>query len=592
MPELLRRVRVSLTNLRARQTAESRVHKHPPRRPEGNLQQQVDSSLPAALLTAPGIVSVHAEGGVRAARCGDNGTVLRAREENLRVVERVLDEARVEYFAVRGYSSKSAVVGVSAERRDVVIGALAREAQNEPLYVSAPAEQSAIGYAGQPGTWASLVQEQVIRITVFHACATDSSVLGTQYGCDIEFWEEVGDELVAPRNNRITDRVPRTEAATEAPGHLFTEFASADNMPPIQRVRTRQEFTVPLSTDFHFPVDAVYTWVDGADPDWQQRRAGVQKKPFHPQADCAERYQNRDELRYSLRSLERFAPWIQHVYLVTDQQVPAWLNTQHPKVTVVDHREIFTDPGALPTFNSHAIESQLHHIPGLAEHFLYFNDDFFLGRSIAPGGFFLANGTARYFPSRALLPTGPPTVDDEPVSVAGKNNRALLEARFGTVITQKMKHAPCALRRSTLYEIEEVFAEEHAHTARSKFRSEQDLSIPTSLHPHYAFLTGRAVPSTLRYEYISLSAVDATAKMERLLRKRNCHTFCLNDVVADASEQEQQGGVDPKLISNFLQEYFPRASVFEKDGDGARRCRDGESLEDGLSAFRPGADAW
>ncbi|MFD7293875.1 stealth family protein [Streptomyces sp. NPDC059897] len=579
MPELLRRVRVRL-NLRARRAVGPRVRKQPPRRPEGDLQQQAGPSLPAALLAAPGTVSVHVEGGVRAARSGDSGTVLRAREENLRVVERVLEEAGVEYFAVRGYSSKSAVVGVSAERRDVVIGALAREAQNVPLYASAPAEQSAIGYAGEPGTWASLMQEQVIRITVFHACTTDGSVLGTQYGCDVEFWREEGDELVAPRNNRITDTVPRTEAATEAPGHLFTEFASADNMPPIQPVRTRQAFTVPLATDIHFPVDAVYTWVDGSDPDWQQRRAGVQKKPFHPQADCAERYQNRDELRYSLRSLERFAPWIRNVYVVTDQQVPAWLNTDHPKVTVIDHREIFTDPDALPTFNSHAIESQLHHIQGLSEHFLYFNDDFFLGRSISPGGFFLANGTARYFPSRALLPTGPPTDDDEPVSVAGKNNRALLEARFGTVITQKMKHAPCALRRSILYEIEEVFAEEHGRTARSQFRSAQDLSIPTSLHPHFAFLTGRAIPSTLRYEYISLSAGDAVAKMQGLLRKRNCHAFCLNDGVGDASEQEQQAGADPEMITGFLEEYFPRSSAFEK-GTGTFHDGTGNAGSDG-----------
>ncbi|MEB8339532.1 stealth family protein [Streptomyces endophyticus] len=588
MPQLLRRARALLTTRRARRTVGPHLHKQPPDRPEGGRPEQAGPPLPAALLAAPGIVSVEAEGGLRAARSGDSTTVLRAREENLRVVERVLETAGVEYFAVRGYSSRSAVVGVPAQLRDAVMGALAREARTEPLYASAQAEQSAIGYAGQPGTWAALTQEQVIRVTVFHASETDSSVLGTSYGCDIEFWREEGDELVAPRNNRITDRLPRCETTTEAPGHLFTEFACADNMPPLQPVRTRKAFTMPLATDVHFPVDAVYTWVDGSDPSWQLRRNGVEKDPYHPQADCAERYQSRDELRYSLRSLERFAPWIRRVYLVTDQQIPSWLNTDHPKVTVVDHREIFTNPDALPTFNSHAIESQLHHIPGLSEHFLYFNDDFFLGRSISPGGFFLANGTARYFPSRALLPIGPPTPEDEPVSVAGRNNRALLEARFGTVITQKMKHAPCALQRSTLYEIEEAFAAEHDYTARSKFRSEYDLSIPTSLHPHYAFLTGRAIPATLRYEYIALSAPDAPLKMQRLLRKRHCHAFCLNDVAPDSPGQEGQEGTDPDLLADFLQEYFPRPSLFEKDTGMTHDWADARHLGNGQATYASG----
>ncbi|MFD0331960.1 hypothetical protein ACFQZC_36840 [Streptacidiphilus monticola] len=89
-------------------------------------------------------------------------------------------------------------------------------------------------------------------------------------------------------------------------------------------------------------------------------------------------------MRYSLRSIHQYAPWVRRIHLVTAGQRPVWLNTDHPDIRVVDHREIFSDPDALPTFNSHAIESQLHHIDGLAEHFLYLNDDVLFGRLVSP----------------------------------------------------------------------------------------------------------------------------------------------------------------------------------------------------------------
>ncbi len=70
------------------------------------------------------------------------------------------------------------------------------------------------------------------------------------------------------------------------------------------------------------------------------------------------------------------APWIRTIYIVTASQVPVWLNTAHPRVRIIDHKELFPDPAAqLPTFNSLAIESVLHRIPGLSEYFLYFNND-------------------------------------------------------------------------------------------------------------------------------------------------------------------------------------------------------------------------
>ena len=76
------------------------------------------------------------------------------------------------------------------------------------------------------------------------------------------------------------------------------------------------------------------------------------------------RFSDREELRYSLRSVEKYAPWVRHIYLVTNGQIPHWLNLDHPRLTVVTHEDIFENQSNLPTFSSPAIESQLFRIPG------------------------------------------------------------------------------------------------------------------------------------------------------------------------------------------------------------------------------------
>ena len=85
-----------------------------------------------------------------------------------------------------------------------------------------------------------------------------------------------------------------------------------------------------------------------------------------------------------------YAPWINHVYIVTDRQVPKWLNTEYEKVTVVDHSEIMPKE-CIPCFNSAVIEYFLPFIPKLSEKFLYGNDDLFLGKKVYPEDFFVGD---------------------------------------------------------------------------------------------------------------------------------------------------------------------------------------------------------
>jgi hypothetical protein len=128
--------------------------------------------------------------------------------------------------------------------------------------------------------------------------------------------------------------------------------------------------------------DIVFTWVNGNDASFlklvQQHKSDLTRN----------RVQNHDELRYSLRSIEKYAPWARYIFIVTNGQIPRWLNLSHPKIKLISHKQIFPNKVHLPTFNSLAIESHLHRIPGLSRRFLYFNDDILLGKPISIEDFY------------------------------------------------------------------------------------------------------------------------------------------------------------------------------------------------------------
>lgn len=362
--------------------------------------------------------------------------------------------------------------------------------------------------------------------------------------------------------------VPVREAASDGTHEVTVfEYLSADSLVLAGRrlgctVLGAPTGLVPI-TDFTGPVDVVYTWVDGSDPDWARARdaawSSIHPGELNEFAGNDERFRHHDELRYSLRSVDYFAPWVNHIYLVTAGQVPHWLDTTHPRITVVDHREIFTDTAALPTFNSHAIEAQLHRIPGLSEHFLYLNDDVFLGRPVAPNVFFHGNGLAKFFLSEQRIGTGPAGPEDLPVDSAAKRNRALIEEKFGKSPEFKFKHTAHPQRVSTLGLLEQDFSGPHAATSRARFRTPADISIPSSLAHYYGYGIGAAVPAAIAYRYCDIGETSAQAKLLRLLRDRDADVFCLNEVgKADVALHLQD-----EMVRRFLQSYYPVPSSFE-----------------------------
>ncbi|ALV52769.1 stealth family protein [Streptomyces althioticus] len=492
-------------------------------------------------------------------------TPLGAREANRSALSALLDTVGIPHFAVRGTVDHGTVIGVDEEHRERVLQAVFRGLSQFPGHLTvvdpdAPRPARPVS-SRDPRAWRDVATARVLQISWYRTDPGRHLLLGHEYGCALEFWQRQGAHLVAPRANRITWAVAADGGNVKGAARLFSRFVSDWTPEPLApALSTRPEFLVNCADDIAFPVDAVYTWVDGNDPAWQQRKAQAKGEVYHAESASDARFISRDELRYSVRSLHLFAPWIRNIYVVTDDQVPAWMREDVPGIRIATHREIFRNPEDLPTFNSHSIESQLHHIQGLAEHFLYFNDDMFIGRPVAPHAFFTPNGTARYFPSRNRIPQGPVAETDSPVDAACKNNRALLKERFGKVITQPMEHIPYALRRSAMEEAEREFPEAWARTSASRFRAMTDLSPTSSFALYYAAMTGRAQPSSMPFAYLQLAVPDLADRLQRLCEGRDRDTFCLNDAFSTPEDIEAQ----QELLDDFFTSYFPTPSPYER----------------------------
>jgi hypothetical protein len=318
------------------------------------------------------------------------------------------------------------------------------------------------------------------------------------------------------------------------------------------------------------PIDAVYTWVDGGDPEFREQLSQYRgKQAVDKHSSYSARFRDNQELRFSLRSLERYAPWVGRVYLVTNGQVPDWIDTNHSRLILVDHKALFASPALLPSFNSFAIEWQLFRIPGLSRRFLYFNDDFFLGRAVLAEDF--------------LTPSGGQRVHVEPFNISSNANTghatdralaftaSLLDGRFtARPSRQKIAHVPYLLDKSVLSELDCIWSEQIRRTASHRFRHPNDLAIQT-LYFYYLLES----PEQLAiHEQIDVSIkpgthvrVELGPPARRVLRRlsgiarRRPKFFCLNDEM----EISRPGDwLISKSVRIFLECYFRRPSSFEK----------------------------
>jgi hypothetical protein len=383
---------------------------------------------------------------------------------------------------------------------------------------------------------------------VFRAHSWAERAVGREQGAMISFWE-LGTsgqlEKVGIRSQeRFDPRCPATEEVIDGrpyPGR--TAFPVGANLEHVAD-----------------PIDIVYTWVDGADPDWQEAfraTAAAAGRSVDETALDAARYHSRDELKYSLRSVWAYCGWVRKIWIVTAGQHPDWLGDD-PRISLVDHRDILP-PSALPTFNSHAIEAALHHIDGLADQFVYFNDDMLVARSLRPETFFTPNGLPRVFQSGAR----PPGVDDEEATAddsGARRGRELLAEQFGRVVTGKPYHSPYPLSRSAMCDMEAQFGDVVSATQHSRFRAPTDLSTAASFAQHFALATGRAVLGDISTEYVHVESGRLDWHLDRIRLDDRLDTYCINETHRDGGEHADR----ERRIAEFFDDVLPIAATWER----------------------------
>lgn len=319
----------------------------------------------------------------------------------------------------------------------------------------------------------------------------------------------------------------------------------------------------PFEERHNFDVDLVFTWVNSDDLDWQKMYAKY-KPDFDSDATSTSRFLSRDELKYALRSWEKYGSFIRKIFIVSNCAPPSWLDLSNPNIEWIWHEQIMPKE-VLPTFSSHAIETSLFRIPGLANHWIYSNDDFLLVRPLTIDNFFYHNGIAKL----RLEPWGNvngEVTEGEPDYLNGaRNANTLLEKEFGQSTTQLHTHSPQSMRIDVLQEMYDKFGEHFDKTMSHKFRTKDDVAVTGYFYHHYAMLSGRALQSTDKTELVQQNH-DFKKKLNNVVKLNADKEFeklpvsvCINDG-AD-SHLNEAWNVE---VMRFLDSLFPQKSQFEK----------------------------
>lgn len=261
---------------------------------------------------------------------------------------------------------------------------------------------------------------------------------------------------------------------------------------------------------------------------------------LHPNGINPHRWNSADELSYCLISIATHAPWLRHIWLVTDDQkpdlsrVPAGLQS---RLSIIDHKTIFRGfESVLPTFNSLSIESVLCRIPDLAESFLYFNDDVFLTAPLHPEDVFCDGMPVlrgRWVDFSALAADPAACKDPALFNHFTQINAAGL-AGFDVAHMWASAHVVHPLRRPLMTELLDRFASDFAANIAHPFRDISQFQ-PMSLHNHIS-IRRRAYVTPASKDYLHLRAgtvTDITAKDLQAhiqgLTSGEAKIICVND---------------------------------------------------------------
>lgn len=324
-------------------------------------------------------------------------------------------------------------------------------------------------------------------------------------------------------------------------------------------------------------MDFVQLWVNNNDVEWQNEFNSYANINGGDKRNV--RYRDWENLKYWFRGIEKFAPWVERVHLVTCGHYPDWLNLNCPKLNFVKHSD-FIPSVWLPTFNVNTIELNLHRIEGLAEDFVYFNDDLFLIDKVAPKRFF-----KKGFPCdmAALNPVeadqlGHIVLNDLEIinkyfdlhhtikKYIGKwfnihnglnNLRTLALLPWNRFTGIQNPHFPNAFKKSVFQEVWNREKDVLEKTCCSRFREIHNVN--QYLFRYWQLVSGTFTPINVlkdsRYFLLEDSNVET---ISHFIKKQSKSIICLND--GELSDFEWA----KKVINGAFEVILPEKSIFEK----------------------------
>lgn len=323
-------------------------------------------------------------------------------------------------------------------------------------------------------------------------------------------------------------------------------------------------------------IDFVIPWVDGGDPEW--RKVKNQYNPNLSEDARDIRFRDWDLLRYWFRGVEQYAPWVHKIHFITWGHLPSWLDVNHPKLNIVNHKDYIPEQ-YLPTFSSHVIELNMHRIKGLSENFVYFNDDMFILKNIEEKDFFVDDLPCDCLVESAITPRIGEfsSILCENVGVINKHfekkdlrnqgiqkffNPKYKELLIRTISTMPYHHIMgfynphiCQSFRKDTFD--EVWNEEYTildETCKHKFRGQNDVS--QYLFRYWNLAKGEFVP---KYPIGKLYNVrEHTEQICNAIENHSFKILTINDADCVDNIEEKQG-----MIHKAFEKAFPVASSFE-----------------------------
>ena len=330
-------------------------------------------------------------------------------------------------------------------------------------------------------------------------------------------------------------------------------------------------------------IDFVVTWVDGNDPAWREEK--MKYDPAYKKGSSDARYREWNQFMYWFRAVEKYAPWVRYIHLITWGHLPPWLNVNHPKLKIVNHKDYIPEK-YLPTFSSIPIELNMFRIPDLSEHFVYFCDDFYISRPLKPEDFF-SGGLPKYpaiaQPTRNYRYNGPfahqlfsnvgminslfdvcASIEKSPEKWFSKcygrcrsYNKSAYKDTFlpGMIVT----HLGVPYRKSTCEKVWNALEAEMDETCNHRFRTPLDLMH--QLFSMWEIMEGTFSPVAADYYGKVFGHLSTqTDAVKRCFLSSECRMICLNDSVDITADNFAEV---KELLDAIFQETFPQKSTFE-----------------------------